>query len=314
MPSLEEITYARFGIEPASFYATRFADGHAPFNVAALTPAYRRTIGFQKFELLVAEVIAAAAAQSTPLRVLDLGCGSGRFGAYVKAHVPACVLTGVDMSEACIRQSLGNGYDAGWACDFNQALPFGDGAFDFVYSFDVFGHVEFRHKDRVVAEVARVTRRGGAGFHGIEAGQVDYVNARPEDPEDAVRRYVHIDGHIGVEPLDALHDRFSRVMTVTQAYSWLVRPALEVRNALVHDQWGAGMSKDLLPMLNADTEVVADAVLAHFNNVQLQALLRSFGPILTQRRLRELTPPGPMQDYLLELTSWGGFAMIATRA
>lgn len=311
MVTLDDITYERFGIDPATFYNSRFVDSEA-YNVAALPSVYKRTIGFQKFDLLAAEAEAAAAAQPGPLRVLDLGCGSGRFGAYVKARVPGCHLTGVDLDAAGLEQSRINGYDILRSCDFTRGLPFPDGAFDFVYSFDVFGHIEFRHKDRVVGEVARVTRPGGRGFHGIEAGYIDYLGARPDDPDDVIRRYVHIDGHIGVEPLDALYDRFARVLTVTQAYSWLMRPVLETKNALTHRQWGDGLSRDLLPLLSVDAELVADAIIAHFNSVQLQALIASFGPILTRRRLQDLTPPGPMQDYLLALTSWGGFAMLAT--
>jgi hypothetical protein len=39
----------------------------------------------------------------------------------------------------------------------------------------------------VISEIARVTNRGGHGFHGIEEGTVDYRSANPGDADDAIR-------------------------------------------------------------------------------------------------------------------------------
>ena len=314
MYDLNDITYELFDIDPTAFYSTRFSDNGKKFKANAFPPLCRQTMGFQKFDFLVEEVARAARSQIVGFSVLDIGCGSGRFGAYLKSRFPDCHLTGVDMSEACIKESLQNGYDEAFGCDFNKGLPFPRDSFDFVFSMDVFGHIEFRHKDTVISEIERVTVKGGSGFHGIESGYVDYVNCNPKDLHDPVRKFVYIDGHIGVEDLDQVCARFSKHMAVTRAFNWQIRPMLEVENALNHDQWGAEFSKHSKQFQTPEAILLADAIVGYLNRSNINTLISIFGPILTRKKLEEIIPEGPIRDYVLSLTNWGGFAMIATQS
>jgi ubiquinone/menaquinone biosynthesis C-methylase UbiE len=312
--TLDDVTYAAFEIDPATFYATKFADaGDPPFRPADLPPSYRRAIGFHKFIAITDEIQRCDGHQAKGYRILDIGCGSGRFGAWVRACIQDCELHGLDMSQACLEQASQNGYSKLACADFVQsAFPYPDETFDFVYSMDVFGHIEFRHKDRVISEIARITKPGGRGFHGIEAGWVDYLGCDPKNPDDPIRKYVYLDGHVAVEDVDAIHARFSRHLTVTAAYNWLIPPVMPVESALQHDQWGAQFSRDTAPHNTFDARVLTDCVLGVVNARHLDALTQNFGPVLTRERISAQTRPGPMRDYILALTAGCGFAMVAT--
>src|SRR6185503_3650699 len=91
------ITYAMFGIDPADFYATKFASGRlefAAFNDRCEPATYRFTFLQQELDRLLP-------LDGTPLRMLDIGCGSGRFGGYLKVTRPGIELTGLELSAAC---------------------------------------------------------------------------------------------------------------------------------------------------------------------------------------------------------------------
>jgi SAM-dependent methyltransferase len=96
-------------------------------------------------------------------RVLDVGCGPGRH-AHALARRGALV-TGVDVSERFARlASPGAPAGAVFACGDALALPVRDGAFDVALSLcqGGFGLLGGAADDRVVAEMARAARPGGA--------------------------------------------------------------------------------------------------------------------------------------------------------
>lgn len=76
-----------------------------------------------------------------PIRVLDVGSGTGALAGYVLDSLPACRLTGVDISPEMLRQAR---VRLAGAATFIQGdaekLPFGDGSFDVVIMNDVFHH------------------------------------------------------------------------------------------------------------------------------------------------------------------------------
>lgn len=95
-------------------------------------------------------------------RVLDFGCGTG----YGDARIaPDCAaVTGVDVSSAAIeharRTYVADNLDYRVIAPVDQApLPFADGSFDAVLSFQVIEHVP--DPDRYVAEAWRVLDHGG---------------------------------------------------------------------------------------------------------------------------------------------------------
>ena len=87
------------------------------------------------------------------LRVLDLGCGKGRFARRLAEDGAAVV--GLDLSAAMLAE--GEGLDRVRASA--RRLPFADGAFDAVVAVEVFEHLAAL--DDVLREARRVLRPGG---------------------------------------------------------------------------------------------------------------------------------------------------------
>lgn len=202
----DEITYELFGIEPAELYRTRFAHGRGPQN-ALSDPFCRYEIGYEGIRRLIADVQAFLPNGG---RALDVGCGAGTYGPTLLANTPGLTLYGVDLSEECLAHARDNGFSYCEPLNITQPLPFSDGYFDSVFTMDFLGHVEFRHKDSLIKEMARVTKPGGGGHHGVETANIDYFNCNPADEADPVRRYVYVDGHIGVELGEDVGARFAR--------------------------------------------------------------------------------------------------------
>jgi len=89
-------------------------------------------------------------------RVLDVGCGKGRFARVFHQQEPAAELWGLDISEEMLRfVPEGIRTRAGSMTE----LPFGDGWFDGAYATESLEHaVEI---DKAVAEICRVVKPGG---------------------------------------------------------------------------------------------------------------------------------------------------------
>jgi SAM-dependent methyltransferase len=88
-------------------------------------------------------------------RVLDLGCGKGRFASHLVARGARVV--GLDLSTEMLARAGGFDRLRGSA----RRLPFEDGAFDRVLAVEVLEHVSPRSLDAVLMEMRRVLRPGG---------------------------------------------------------------------------------------------------------------------------------------------------------
>lgn len=138
--------------------------------------------------------------------VLDLGCGAGVLALLKRKGI---TLTGIDISSDCAALAQRNGYDEAHTGDLNN-LPFADRSFDYVVSLDVMGHVEFEQKDAVLAETRRVLRPDGVTLHGVECLNREQQKDYSEMTEDELRRFVAVDGHVGMEDEPANAARFGR--------------------------------------------------------------------------------------------------------
>jgi ubiquinone/menaquinone biosynthesis C-methylase UbiE len=269
--SPEEITYELFGIDPETFYSTKFALGRGMENALA-NPVYRHEIGFEKIRRLI-ESLAVLLPEGGI--ALDLGCGAGTYGPTLLANVPGLVLHGVDMSETCLEQARENGYQFTDRFELTKKLPYDDGFFDAVFSMDFLGHVEFRYKDAIIGETGRITKPGGGGHHGVETGFTDYFNCNPADESDPIRRFVYADGHIGTEPAQAVCDRFARHFgSVAHRITYLY-PFLTVN--IFQSLFGDGFKEAIDQFDQPQARWMADVVLGRLNAHFIEQYGRIFG-------------------------------------
>jgi 2-polyprenyl-6-hydroxyphenyl methylase/3-demethylubiquinone-9 3-methyltransferase len=90
-------------------------------------------------------------------RVLDLGCGKGRFARALSSR-GACVV-GLDRSAAMLDAAAGSGLDR--VRGSARRLPFASATFDGVIAVEVFEHLPPPALEAVCGEVRRVLRPGG---------------------------------------------------------------------------------------------------------------------------------------------------------
>jgi SAM-dependent methyltransferase len=133
--------------------------------------------------------------------ILDVGCGGGNMLLAPRRTV------GIDLSLAGLR-SARDIYQAVATADAT-ALPFADGTFDLINSWDVFGHVPFEQKGAVLAEWRRVLKPGGWMLHIIEAHcSAPFYRLMRNDPELFDRYFIELDGHYGLELPSQIESRF----------------------------------------------------------------------------------------------------------
>src|SRR5215207_1887428 len=191
--------YRRAGVEDLSeFYRTKFVSDEV------LDARYFRAL--DRFDMRFARTMWVYDNVRAGSSVLDLGCGAGMLALLGRKGV---ALTGVDLSEECALAARRNGYDVTCAARLTR-LPFRADSFDYVVSLDVLGHVEFGEKDAVLSEVARVLRPGGVTLHGIECTDRRAQKSYEEMSEEELRRFVSVDGHVGLEEEQEHAARFRR--------------------------------------------------------------------------------------------------------
>jgi ubiquinone/menaquinone biosynthesis C-methylase UbiE len=99
-----------------------------------------------------------------PLRILDVGCGTGRTLAQIAAALPGHRYFGVDLSPYYVeaaREKLTHVPEVTLVAENAEALPYRDDYFDAVTSVYLFHELPRRARRRVMAEAARVLRPGG---------------------------------------------------------------------------------------------------------------------------------------------------------
>jgi 2-polyprenyl-3-methyl-5-hydroxy-6-metoxy-1,4-benzoquinol methylase len=191
--------YQRAGIiDLAEFYRTKFVSEEV-LDSRYFKPLDRFDIRFARTMWVYDNVRAGAA-------VLDLGCGAGMLALLKRKGV---TLTGVDLSSECTMAARRNGYDVTVTTELSR-LPFADASFDYVVSLDVIGHVEFAEKDAVLSEIRRVLRPDGVTMHGIECIDRSTQKYYDQMTADELRRFVEVDGHVGLEEEQEHGQRFLR--------------------------------------------------------------------------------------------------------
>src|SRR2546429_1620922 len=199
MSNRDESLYARAGVsDVGDFYRTKFASDEI------LDPRYFKAL--DRLDIRFARTMWIYDNVRPGSSVLDLGCGAGMLALLKRKGV---TLTGVDLSSDCSLAARRNGYDATFTAKLSR-LPFPDASFDYVVSLDVLGHVGFEEKDQVLAEIKRVLRPGGVTMHGIECTDGATQKHYDEMTPDEVRRFIEVDGHVGLEEEQEHATRFQR--------------------------------------------------------------------------------------------------------
>jgi cyclopropane fatty-acyl-phospholipid synthase-like methyltransferase len=235
---MEDNLYHRAGVEDlAEFYRTKFVSDEV------LDARYFRAL--DRFDMRFARTMWVYDNVRAGSAVLDLGCGAGMLALLKRKGV---TLTGVDLSPECALASRRNGYDLTCAARLTQ-LPFTDASFDYVVSLDVLGHVGFEEKDAVLREVRRVLRPAGVTLHGIECTDRRAQKSYEEMTEEELRRFVSIDGHVGLEEEQEHAARFGRFF---REVAWEPRYALCLASeefVKQHDEYGLPFEPDFIEYL-----------------------------------------------------------------
>src|SRR5689334_21771444 len=196
---MTEDLYKRAGVEDLSeFYRTKFVSDEV------LDARYFRAL--DRFDMRFARTMWVYDNVRAGSSVLDIGCGAGMLALLKRKGV---TLAGVDLSPEGALASRRNGYDFTCAAELTQ-LPFADDSFDYVVSLDVLGHVGFGEKDSVLSEIRRVLRSGVVTMHGIECTDRLPQKSYEEMNVDQLRRFVSVDGHVGLEEEHEHGERFRR--------------------------------------------------------------------------------------------------------
>jgi cyclopropane fatty-acyl-phospholipid synthase-like methyltransferase len=191
--------YARAGIDNlAEFYRDKFVSD------AVLDHRYFKPL--DRFDLRFARTMWVYDNVRRNSTLLDLGCGAGMLALLKRKGV---ALTGVDLSEECVAAARRNGYDETVLAELH-ALPFADASFDYVTSLDVIGHIPREQKDAVFSEIRRVLRPDGVTLHGIECTDRDARLRYEEMSPEELRRFIAIDGHVGLEEEEEHAARFRK--------------------------------------------------------------------------------------------------------
>lgn len=98
------------------------------------------------------------------LRLLDIGCGTGRFLRFVAQTFPRLASIGIDLSDTYLgeaRRHLKNRHRTSLALAKGEELPFAGASFDCVTSLFLFHELPGEIRIQLVREMARVLRPGG---------------------------------------------------------------------------------------------------------------------------------------------------------
>ena len=148
-----------------------------------------RLFGFSK----ALEPLLAQAELHPDHRVLDVGCGTGTLAVAIKQRNPGVTVTGLDPDPRALTRARRKAERAGMSVRFEQgfgnALPFGDGAFDRVFSSLMFHHLQKDDRPKVLAEIHRVLAPGGrlefldfaGGSHGFLTQMLHGHHPLPEE-------------------------------------------------------------------------------------------------------------------------------------
>lgn len=95
----------------------------------------------------------------TPVRILDVGCGTGKQLVANQGRFPELQFVGLDRFAGMLRQAQRRGPAVHWSQGDGVTMPFADSIFDFVSNQFSYHHVQ--RTKQFIGEIYRVLRPGG---------------------------------------------------------------------------------------------------------------------------------------------------------
>ena len=141
-------------------------DGYVPAaGYDWLLPLYDPLVRLLDREGALQPMLLEAAQIRESHRVLDVGCGTGTFVAYLKSRQPDATVVGLDGDPKVLaiarRKATERALDIRLDLGLAYEMPYADGSFDRAVSSLVFHHMNREHKGRALAEIQRVLAPGG---------------------------------------------------------------------------------------------------------------------------------------------------------
>lgn len=128
-----------------------------------------------------------------PVRLVDLGCGTGYFTAKLSRQFSTNALVGVDFAEGMLRYAREKyrDIDVSWLCGDAESLPLTDNSVDLIFS-----NLTFQWCDKLpvlAAEIARVLKPGGQlAFTSLGAETLTELKQSWAEVDD----YVHVNNFL----------------------------------------------------------------------------------------------------------------------
>lgn len=97
--------------------------------------------------------------ETSPLSVLDVGCGVGVTDALIASDFRS--VSGVDVTAGVVEKAADANPGVNYRIYDGTTLPYGQDSFDVSFAICVLHHVDTGWRGRLVGEMARVTRAGG---------------------------------------------------------------------------------------------------------------------------------------------------------
>ncbi len=127
-------------------------------NYDALAPTYNQRFEEDKDRPETARALLELAGDLNAQRVLEVGCGTGRWLAELRTVTNRCY--GLDPSRGMLAQASCRGASIRLTQGRGESLPFPDGRFDLVYCVNAIHHMD--RQQTFIQAARRVLRDGGA--------------------------------------------------------------------------------------------------------------------------------------------------------
>lgn len=130
-----------------------------------LTPLYDFFVGITMPEKKIKQTLINTSFLTDYATVLDFGCGTATLTIMAKEHRPSINITGIDIDKTILKNATDKigqkKLDIRLIAYDGEKLPFSDASFDRIISCLVFHHLESPVKQKILAELYRVTKAGG---------------------------------------------------------------------------------------------------------------------------------------------------------